>query len=414
MDYLDLNVDLTDEQIDLKKSVRKFAREVLRPAAIELDKLSDPADVLKKDSIYWDVMRQMKKLGYHTILVPETFGGLGLSPIELHIVWEELGWGSSGFAVSIGVDSFPAFMGTMVPDEDGKVIEDIVIPFVQNTDCSLIGCWAITQPNHGSDQLTPGTPIFNNPGITGQVSAVPDGDEWVINGQQSAWVSNGPQATHAVCFLNIDKSMGLAGGGVAIIPLNLPGVSKGRCLDKMGKRELPQGEIYYDNVRIPKHLMLVQPDIYESILDSTLAICNASMGAIFTGVARAAFEEALAYSKIRKQGGKYLYEHQFVQKKLFDMFQKVETARAISRAAVNYNFCNFPPVTRYSIISKTYCTNVAFEIASEAVQLFGGYGVSKEYYVEKLFRDARASLIEDGSNDVLALTAALSLIENYE
>ncbi|MFZ5596443.1 MAG: acyl-CoA dehydrogenase family protein [Bacillota bacterium] len=414
MDYLDLNVDLTDEQLDLKKSVRKFAREVLRPASIELDKLSNPEDVLKRDSIYWDCMKKMKEMGYHTVFIPETYGGMGLSPTELHIFWEELGWGSSGFAVSIGVDCFPAFMASMVPDEEERVVEEIILPFVQKTDNSIIGCWAITEPNHGSDQLTVGMPWFNDPGINGQVSARLEGDEWVINGQKSSWVSNGPHATHALLYLNIEKSMGLAGGGIAVCPLDLPGVSKGRCLDKLGQRELPQGEIFFDNVRLPRHLMLVEPEIYETMLDSTLAIANATMGAIFTGVARAAFEEALAYSKVRVQGGKYLYEHQLVQKKLFDMFLQVEAARAISRAAMNYNFSNTPPVTRYSIASKVFCTNAAFEVASEAVQIFGGYGVSKEYYIEKLFRDARAAKIEDGSNDVLALTAAWSLIRDSE
>lgn len=413
MDYLDLNFELTDEQIDLKKSVRKFAREVLRPASIQLDKMANPEDVLKKDSIYWDCMGRMKEMGYHTVFIPDTYGGMGLSPLELHIFWEEMGWGSAGFAVSVGVDSFPAFFASMVPDDD-RVVEDVIVPFVEKTDNSFIGCWAITEPNHGSDQLTVGLPWFKDPEITGQVSARLDGDEWVISGTKSAWVSNGPQATHALLFLNIDKSMGLNGGGVAAIPLDLPGISKGKCLDKLGQRELPQGEIYFDNVRMPKHLMLVQPDTYESMVDATLAIANATMGAIFTGVARAAFEEALAYAKVRVQGGKHLYEHQLVQKKLFDMFQKVETARAISRAAMHYNMSNFPPATRYSIIAKVFCTNAAFEIASEAVQLFGGYGVSKEYYIEKLFRDARAALIEDGSNEVLALTAAWSLIENYE
>lgn len=413
MDYLDLNYELTEEQIDLKKSVRKFAKEVLRPASIELDKLSDPEDVLKKDSIYWDCMRKMKEMGYHTVFIPDTYGGMGLSPLEAHIFWEEIGWGSSGLAVSIGVDCFPAFFASMVPDDD-RVVEEIILPFVEKTDNSIIGCWAITEPDHGSDQLVPGTPGFSDPRVTGQLSARLDGDQWVINGQKSAWVSNGPHATHALLFLNIDKTMGLAGGGVAAVPLDLPGITRGKCLNKMGQRELPQGEIFFDNVRLPGYLMLSQPDTYETMLDATLAIANATMGAIFTGVARAAFEEALNYSKVRVQGGKYLFEHQLVQKKLFDMFQKVETARAISRAAMNYNFTNFPPATRYSIVSKVYCTNAAFEIASDAVQLFGGYGVSKEYYVEKLFRDARASLIEDGSNDVLSLTAAWSLIQNYE
>ncbi|WP_027364568.1 acyl-CoA dehydrogenase family protein [Desulfotruncus alcoholivorax] len=414
MEYLDLNIELTDEQLDLKKSMHKFAGEVLRPAAMELDKLANPEDVLKKDSVYWDCMRQMKELGYHTVYIPDNYGGLGLSPLEAHIFWEEIGWGSAGFAVSIGVDCFPAFFASMAPDDEDKVIDEVVKPFVEKTDNSFIGCWAITEPNHGSDQLTVGMPWFNDPQITGQLSARLDGDVWVLNGQKSSWVSNGPQATHALLFLNIEKSMGLAGGGVAVVPLDLPGVSKGKSLDKMGQRELPQGEIYFDNVRLPKHFMLSQPDTYETMLDATLAIANATMGAIFTGVARAAFEEALAYSKVRVQGGKLLCEHQLVQKKLFDMFQKVETARAISRAVMNYNFTNFPPVTRYSILSKVYCTNAAFEIAHEAVQLFGGYGVSKEYYIEKLLRDARAALIEDGSNEVLALTAARALIEESE
>lgn len=411
MDYLELNIDLTDEQIELKKSVRQFAKEVLRPAAITLDKMPNPADVFKEDSIYWDCMKQMKELGYHTVFIPDNYGGLGLSPLELHIFWEEIGWGSAGLAVSAGVDSFPAIFASLMPEEE--VIEDVILPFVETKDNSFIGCWAITEPDHGSDQLTIGMPWFKDPKISGQVSAKLEGNEWIINGQKSLWVSNAPCATHALLFLNIDKSMGLAGGGVAIVPLNLSGVSKGGCLDKQGQRELPQGEIIFENVRLPKHLMLAEPDTYEAMLDATLALANATMGAIFTGVARAAFEEALAYTRVRKQGGKRLCDHQLVQRKLFDMFQKVETARATSRAAMNYNMTNFPPVTRYSILSKIYCTNVAFEIANEAVQLFGGYGVSKEYYIEKLFRDARASMIEDGSNDVLALTAARGFIEEY-
>jgi len=411
MGYLDLNFELTDEQIALKESVHKFAKEVLRPAAIELDKLANPADVIKKDSIYWQCMKQMKELGYHTVFFPDIYGGLGLSPLELHMFWEEMGWGSAGFAVSIGVDCFPAFFASMMPND--RLIDEIVLPFVNTTDNSIIGCWAITEPNHGSDQLSVGMPWHNDPSINGQVHAMLDGDEWVINGQKSSWVSNGPNATHALLFLNIDRSMGLAGGGIAVVPLDLPGVHHGTCLNKIGQRELPQGEIVFENVRIPKDYMMTEPETYEMGLDTTLAIANATIGAMFTGVARAAFEEALNYSTVRIQGGKYLFEHQLVQRKLFDMWQKVELARAYSRAAMNYNLSNTPPVTRFSISSKIYCTQVAFEVASEAVQLFGGYGVSKEYYIEKLFRDARAAMIEDGSNDVLALEAINSLLREH-
>lgn len=411
MEYLDLDINLTDEQLDLKKSVHKFAREIIRPAARKLDALADPGDVLKKDSIYWDVMKQMKKLGYHTVFIPEHYGGMGLSPLDLHIFWEEISWGSAGLGVSLGVDSFPAFFASLMGEEE--LIKNIVEPYVSDTDCSFIGCWAITEPDHGSDTLMVGTPYFNDPKITGNVRARRDGDGWILNGQKSSWVSNGPHATHALLFLNIDQSMGMAGGGIAIMPLDLPGVSKGRPLDKMGQREVPQGEIFFDNVRVPGWCMIAEPDTYEAMLDMTLATANACMGAIYTGVARAAFEEALAYSKERVQGGKPICRHQLVQKKLFDMFMKVETCRAISRKAIIYNMSVTPPVLEYSIASKVYCTQAAFEVAHEAVQLFGGYGVSKEYYIEALFRDTRAALIEDGSNDVLSLAGAEAILRNY-
>jgi alkylation response protein AidB-like acyl-CoA dehydrogenase len=155
--------------------------------------------------------------------------------------------------------------------------------------------------------------------------------------------------------------------------------------------------------------MLVDQESYEAMLDVTLSTANAAMGAIFTGTARAAYEEALAYSKERVQGGKPLFEHQIIKHKLFNMFMKVEAARALSRAALIYNYNNTPPSIEYSIASKVFCTNTAFEVANEAVQIFGGYGTSKEYAIEKIFRDARAALIEDGANDSLMITGAHKL-----
>ena len=172
-----------------------------------------------------------------------------------------------------------------------------------------------------------GTPQFHDPKISGQVTARADGADYVINGQKAAWVSNGTIATHALTYLTLDPSKGLAGGGVAFIPLNLPGVSKGKPLDKMGQRALNQGGFTFTNVRIPKRYMLFDTASYEAILNQTLALTNGAMGAIFTGVARAAYEHALVYAKTRLQGGKPISEHQLVQKHLFDMFTKVETRR---------------------------------------------------------------------------------------
>jgi alkylation response protein AidB-like acyl-CoA dehydrogenase len=235
----------------------------------------------------------------------------------------------------------------------------------------------------------------------------------VINGQKAAWVSNGTIATHACTFLSVDPGEGVAGGGVAIIPLDLPGISRGKPLNKLGQRGLNQGEIFFDNVRLPKHYMVVQPPAYPFIIDGILATANAGMAAVFTGVARAAFEEALTYCRERVQGGKPICEHQLVQKQLFDMFIKVESARALSRAAMTYNATTIPPATQYSIAAKVYCTQAAFEVSSDAIQLHGGYGLAKEFLVEKLFRDARASMIEDGTNEVLTLAGARKLIDSY-
>lgn len=406
MSYLDLNLNLTDEQTALKEGIHRFAKEVIRPAGIELDALASPEEVLRSET-FKRVFRQAYELGYHSILVTDAYGGLGLDPLEVHIALEEMGWGSSGLAIGIGVACFPAFMGGVLPEP--RVIDEIIVPFCECRDASIIGCWAITEPDHGSDMLMGGTSYFNDPACSGKVRAVRDGDEWVISGQKAAWVSNGSIATHALVYLNIDPGKGPAGGGIAIVPLDLPGAGKGKPLNKMGQRDLNQGELFFDQVRIPAEFMLSDPESYPAMLDITLATANAAMGAIFTGVARSAYELALVYSKERVQGGRPIFEHQSTQQKLFQMFTKVEAARQLSRAAIIYNFNMIPPATQYSIASKVFCTQAAFEVASDAVQLFGGNGLSKEYPIEKIFRDARASLIEDGSNDILAVTAGAML-----
>ena len=409
--YTELNKSLTDEQKLLKEQVHEFAAQVMRPASIELDKLT-PEETIAEGSAMWRVFKQAHESGYHIRNFPEAMGGAALGPMESHIVNEEFGWGGAGLAIALSVTSFP-FSFASIRADNKQLMEEVVMPFVEDRQGRYIGCWAITEPGHGSDTLMPGTKYFTDPSIQYGLHAALDGDEYVINGQKSAWVSNGTIATHALAFLGVDRSKGMAGGGVALIPLNLPGVSRGAPLNKIGQRALNQGEIFFDNVRIPKSYMIVPPDMYTYAIDSVLAGANAYMGSTFTGLARAAFEEALTYAKERIQGGVPIVQHQLVQKKLFDMFVKVETARQLSRATVLYNNRQQPPGTQYSIASKVYCTQAAFEVASDAIQLHGGYGLTKEFLIEMLFRDARASMIEDGSNDILSLTAAQKIIDQY-
>jgi alkylation response protein AidB-like acyl-CoA dehydrogenase len=408
MAYTELNLELTEEHELLKEEVHKFAVEVLRPASIELDRMS-PEDVIKEGSLYWQCMAHMYRNNYHTVLISDAYGGLGLDPLGVHIFWEELAYGSVGFAVSLGCSCFSAFYATMLCED--HLIDRFVTPFVECTDASVMSCWAITEPAHGSDNLMAGTPIFCDPGLSQQVKAVRRGSDWVINGQKSAWVSNGPTASDAALFVNLDPSLGFAGGGIGLVDLNQPGVSRGRPLDKMGQRELPQGEIFFDDAVCPEECMIIDPESYEAMTELTLGHANATMGAYFTGVAQAAYDMALEYSLERVQGGKPLCQHQWVQKKLFEMFMKVETARSFSRSALVFNMNTTPPLVQYSIAAKVFCTETAFQVASDAIQLFGGYGVSRDFPIEKLFRDARAGMIEDGSNDSLCMTAGGMLVK---
>jgi alkylation response protein AidB-like acyl-CoA dehydrogenase len=412
--YVELNKSVTPEQTAVRDQMHRFAAEVIRPAGIELDKLTAD-EVIAPGSRLWDLFRQAYQQGYHTRGFPAALGGAGLGPLEAHMVGEEMGWASSGLSISLGVTAFPfSFAATAAAATGNKtLLDEIVMPYVNDKEGKYIGCWAITEPDHGSDTLLFGTDQFRTPDITFNVQARRDGDDWIISGQKSAWVSNGTIATHACTFLTVDPSKGMNGGGVAVIPLNLPGVSKSPPLRKLGQRDLNQGEIFFDNVRIPKHYMLVDPEAYPAIIDNILAGANAGMSTTFTGLARAAFEEALAYTRERKQGGRPICEHQLVQDRLFQMFRKVEAARALSRAASLYNRTTQPPATEYSIAAKVLSTQTAFEVASDAIQLHGGYGLSQEFHVEKLFRDARASMIEDGANEVLGLAAARRIVDGY-
>lgn len=408
MAYFDIGMDLTDEHLALKEQVHKFSLEVLRPASLELDKMT-PEEVIAPGSLYWDCMKKMYKNSYHTTFISEEFGGMGLDALANHIFWEEMGYGSSGLAISLACTCMTAFFAELIGDE--KLIDDFVIPFTSCTDASVMGCWAITEPEHGTDNLMPGTTYFKDPKITHQVKAKKKGDKWVLNGQKAAWVSDAPVASCATVFVNIDPSMGMSGGGICLANLSNPGVSKGKSLDKMGQRELPQGEIYFDDVELPNHCMIVDPDSYESMTELTLAHANALMSAVFTGVGQAALDLAKQYVGERIQGGNALKHHQWVQKKIFDMFVRVESSRAMSRAAMIYSQNNFPPPPQFSIAAKVHCTENAFQVCNDAVQIFGGGGVSKEFPIEKLFRDARAALIEDGSNDTLSITGGNMLLK---
>jgi alkylation response protein AidB-like acyl-CoA dehydrogenase len=405
MNAIDLTFELTPDQERLRQDIHRFAADVMRPTAMELDAMT-PEEVIAPDSPLRAAFRKAYQAGYHLRAFPPELGGAGLGPMDGWVVGEEMGWGNAGLSISLGVTSMPFRFAAMTGNPD--LMREVVMPFVEDTEGKYIGCWCATEPQHGSDAI-----LFSGanarPDIHFECMARRDGDEWVINGQKSAWVSNGTIATHTLAFLCVDPSLGMGGTGVAVVPLDLPGVSRGKPLNKLGQRALNQGEIFFDNVRIPRHYMLTEPGTFGSPTDAILATANAGMSTTFCGVARAAFEEALSYTQQRVQGGTVIAQHQLVQRKLFDMFTRVESARALSRLA-NRRLLSGRPTTHYSIAAKVLCTQTALDVANDAIQLHGGIGLAKGVLVEMLYRDARASLIEDGANDVLALAGAKLLL----
>ncbi|MGB8411544.1 MAG: acyl-CoA dehydrogenase family protein [Candidatus Binatus sp.] len=407
--YMEIDRNLPADLRALRENVHRFAKEVLRPAATELDRLPDPQDVIAPGSALWTFMRQAYALGYHTASFPEAIGGLGLHGLGMQIFLEELGWGSADLAISLGVAGAP--FAALAMAGNPELTDAFVKPFIADRDARLIGSWPVTEPNHGSDwAMFLASEGEANP--AGRATIRREGDSYVVHGQKAAWVSNGTISTHGIVYLMAPAVGGQpAGGVVAFIPFDLPGVSKGKPLNKIGQRALNQGEIFFDNVRIPNRYVLATPEAFPMVAAITLTNANSTMAAVFTGVARAAFESAMDYSKQRIQGGKPICEHQLVQKRLFDMFTRVEACRALSRAVMVHN--DPPPAIdlEYAIAAKTFCTQASFEIASDALQIFGGNGLSREYPIEKIFRDARASLIEDGTNDVLSLTGALRILD---
>lgn len=410
MKYFDMNLDLSEDDIALRDAARQFAEKEIRPVSRQLD-LMDADAVIAEDSPFWPLLKKAYSLGYHKMLIPEYYGGLGLSPLQTNLIFEELAWGSFGLALYFSVVSFPFYITCMQGDEE--LIDNYVIPFCNCTDGSIRGCWGITEPDHGSDQLAGGEEFFYSEKSRCQTRGIIDGDDVVISGQKSAWVSGGTIATHTLLHFQLDPSKGMAGQAVAVVPLDLPGVSKGKALRKIGQRDLNQGELFFDDVRLPKKYLIATPDFYEEIFDMIINAANLCMSMWSVGLARASFDEAFAYAKERIQGGQPLIEHYSMRQRLFQMFSRVETARATSRAAVNLNLNISPPFPEYSALAKTHCTQMAYENAHEAIQIHGGNGLTEEYIVEKLFRDARATLIEDGCNETLFAAGGHILKNTY-
>jgi acyl-CoA dehydrogenase len=393
-----LEEPLSEMEQYVQDTAHRFAAEVLRPVSASIDEMS-AEESIAPESPLWEVLEKAAGLGLNIKAMAE------LEPLEreriMLIASEELAWGEGGLAGMVLVSQMPGLYSMLAGNME-------MVDFCDGK----LGCWGITEPDHGSDMLDADGTIAATDGNYGRPNCVAriEGDKIIVNGQKSAWVSGGTIAQVCALYCHIEEDGNTRPGVSLIVPLDLPGVSKGKALEKMGLRGLNQGEIYFDNVEVPISHLLVGPDGYAEFVRHTLAEANVHVANMAVGAARAAYEHAHAYAHERKQGGQPIIRHQSVQSRLFHMFRKVEMIRALVRRVATYNATAPEAALQGSIAAKVTATQTAYEVASDALQIFGGNGMTKEYPMEKLLRDARAMLIADGCNEVLALKGGSLLI----
>lgn len=391
------DVGLTETEASIQETAHTFAAEVLRPIGVELDRLQ-PEDVIADNSPLWNVFAQYQDLGLNLFEISQD-----LTPRELarltYLVNEELGWGDCGLGWSLYASNMAQGMIASLERQD---LWKVCPP-------DSISMWSITEPNHGTNMLdfTHGLSAQEEGGLRSDCVAVKKADKFIIRGQKSAWGSNGSIAQVSALFCRYDDGSGEPKRAAFLVPLDLPGVTRAKPIGKLGVRGLSDAEIYFEDVEIPADYLLCAPEGYDDLVAGIITSANPGMAIFSVGVARAAFEHALRYSKERIQGGKPIFEYQAVQLKLFDMYRKITCARQLIRTTMEAHAL-YEPRLQNAVACKVTGTQTAVEVTNQAFEIFGGNGTANEYPVEKLLRDARMGTIADGTNDVLSLMAVSS------
>ena len=390
----DLDTGLAKEAQAMMKEVRQFVRDLVRPAGVELDGKADPAEVTAGGSPFWDVFRAFRKLDLHCLGIPEYAGGIGgIDPLVPVLIAELLGYGDAGLAVSLAESDVPFRFAAL---SESPKLKKLAGDYCADRDCKMLGCRA----------MWPGSDSTERPGSPG-LTISRKGKQYVVNGEAPR-VANGCVATHCLAELR-------SGGEgedlcLAVIPLDLPGVSRGAHAPRWGQRSLNQAALFFKDVKIPQDFVLPGDSAaLENLMRGFSARSLGLTAAVFTGLSACAFDEALKYSRDRIQGGVPIFRHRNIKRKLFEMWKNVEAARSVSRRLAGplagSSAAAFWP---QAAAMKCLATETAADVASDAIQVLGGYGLAREYPIEKLFRDARAGMAENGANEALALQAAAS------
>ena len=377
---------LTKEQTELRDRARKFAQEYMLPHAHYYDKTGEfPRSIIQK---CWEE-------GLMNLSIPKEYGGPGLGSLEQCLVVEEMAAGCAGMTTSIYVNSLGAepILVAGTPEQKEKYLRPLT------EDLKFIS-FACSEPGMGSDVA----------GIQTRVKK--EGDHYVLNGSKF-WITNAPHADTFTIFASLDPSMRHKALCAFIVDADTPGLKTGRPVEKMGHRASTTSSVILRDVKVPEENILGKEGEGFKIAMRTFAMTRPSIAAFSTGLARAAMEFARDYTTKREAFGEKLNNFEVIQFKLADMYMKIEAARLMYlKAAWTADFVGDSTIPASA--AKAFATDVAMEVASEAVQIHGGYGYIDQYPVEKLFRDAKLYQIYEGTSEVQRLILARYVLAGYE
>jgi acyl-CoA dehydrogenase len=371
---------LTDEQRSLRDLAREFAEKEIRPFEAACDeKMQHPADVIAK----------AHEVGLTNLHVPEEYGGLGLSAFDGMLVGEELNWGCSGIATSIlanGLGSGPVIL--FGSDEQRS---RWLPPLVESP---VLCSFGLSEPGAGSDVAALKT------------TAVRDGDEYVLNGSKT-FITNAGYASWTVVFAKTDPKAGHRGMSAFVVPMDAPGVTIEKHLEKMGQRATDTSAFALQDVRVPAENLIGNEGDGFKIAMATLDFTRPGTAIGAVGVAQAAYEHAVAYAKERVTFELPIAMHQGVSFMVADMATEIQASRLLCwQAAWMLDQGLGREATLYSSFAKRFAADTAMKVTTDAVQVFGGYGYIKEYPVEKLMRDAKLFQIYEGTSQIQRLVIA--------
>lgn len=376
--------ELSEDQRALKEEARRFAQGEIAPVASAFDHSAEfPKDIILKG----------QKLGLMNLTIDAEYGGTGLGVHDACLVIEEIAAGCAGFSTSMVVNDLALIPIQLFATSEQR--KKFLAPIVEG---GKFASFCLTEPSAGSD--------------AGGLSTVVerDGDSYVISGAKQ-WITNGGVASQYTVFCTLDKAKKHRGICCIVVPADAPGITRGHHENKMGQRCSNTTTVTFDKVRVPVDNLIGAEGEGFKVAMTTLDASRPMTAIIAVGIARAAFEHATAYSKERKQFGKPIADFQAVQFLLADMATNIEAGRLLTLRSARL-FDARQPASLQSSMAKRFAADMAMQVTTDAVQVFGGYGYTKDYPVEKLMRDAKLMQIYEGTSQIQRLVIAREILKS--